>query len=150
MDDHSNEPDAARASALAADLRVLIARLKRRLREQSYLGDLTGSQLSVLGRLERDGPATVTALALAEGMRPQSMGANIAVLESAGLVVGAQDPSDRRQTILSLTPVCLEWLRAGRAARQDWLVQAIQKTLAPEEQASLARALELLRRLADS
>lgn len=143
-------PATALASALAGDLRALFGKLRRRLREQSDLGDLTNSQLSVVIRLERDGPATVTALAKAEGMRPQSMGANIAALEAAGLVAGAPDPDDKRQTILSITPACRDWIRVGRAARQDWLVQAIQKTLAPEEQASLAGALELLRRLADS
>jgi DNA-binding MarR family transcriptional regulator len=36
-------------------------------------------------------------------MRPQSMGSAVALLEAAGFVSGAPDPSDGRQTILSLT-----------------------------------------------
>jgi len=142
--------DTPRASALAGELRVLIGKLGRRLREQAYLGDLTWSQVAVLGRLERDGPATVTTLARAEGMRPQSMGANISALEAAGLVTGAPDPSDGRQTILSLTPACQDWIKASRAARQDWLFRAIQTNLAPREQEELASAVELLKRLVDS
>ncbi len=144
-----DDPGAARTSALAADLRVLTGKLMRRLREQAHLGDLTSSQLSVLSRLERDGPATVTSLARAEGMRPQSMGANVSALEAAGLVSGAPDPSDGRQTILSLTRACQDWIEAGRAARQDWLFRAIQAKLGPEEQEQLTSAVELLKRLVE-
>jgi len=110
-------PGTTRTSALAADLRVLISQLKRRLREQATLGDLTESQIAVLRRLDSDGPATVTTLARAEGMRPQSMGANVAALQAAGLISGSPDPNDGRQTILSLTAACRQKVKAGRAAR---------------------------------
>ncbi len=101
----------------------------------------------MLLRLERDGPATVSSLARAEGMRPQSMGTLIAPLQSRGFVTGAPDPNDGRQTILSLTDACREWLRQGRAAREDWLSRNIQAKLSAEEQASLASAVALLERL---
>jgi DNA-binding MarR family transcriptional regulator len=141
--------DDAHALAVASDLRVVIGQLRRRLREQASFGDLTWSQTSVLGRLDREGPATVTSLARAEGMRPQSMGATISALQAAGLVNGSPDPRDGRQTILSLTAACQEWIKAGRAAREDWLFRAIQSKLSPEEQEELASAVELLKRLAE-
>ncbi len=147
MNEPAKDPEALRASALAEELRALIGKLKRRLRQQADVGELTGSQIAVLGRLEREGPSTVTTLARAEGMRPQSMGAVISALEGGGHVSGAPDPNDGRQTILSLTPACRERIRAGRAARQDWLLRAIQTNLAPAEQDELARAVELLKRL---
>ena len=100
MRERSTSETARATAALAAELRVLVGQLKRRLREQSSLGDLTESQIAVLRRLDSEGPATVTTLARAEGMRPQSMGANIAALEAAGLVSGAPDPNDGRQTML--------------------------------------------------
>ena len=136
--------------ALAGDLRVVLGRLTRKLREQGTANDLTWSQKSVLLRLERDGPSTVTALAQAEGVRPQSLGATIAGLEAGGLVSGAPDPTDGRRTILSLTPDCREWIRAGRAAREDWLFRAIESRLEPAEQKKLAKAVALLGRLLDS
>ncbi|HEY0780561.1 MAG TPA: MarR family transcriptional regulator [Gemmatirosa sp.] len=71
----------ARTAALATELRVVIL------------------------RLERDGPASVAELARAEGVRPQSMGATVAVLEAAGLVDGTPDPTGGRRTVLSLTAV---------------------------------------------
>jgi DNA-binding MarR family transcriptional regulator len=141
--------DDAHALALAGDLRVVISQLRRRLREQASFGDMTWSQTSVLSRLDREGPATVTSLARAEGMRPQSMGATVSALQAAGLVSGSPDPRDGRQTILSLTGACQEWIRAGRAAKEDWLFRAIQSKLSPEEQVELARAVEVLKRLAE-
>jgi len=141
---------AACASALARELRVVISQLRHRLREQSHPGDYTWSQTSVLIRLERDGPATVSALARAEGVRQQSMGATISALEEAGLVSGSPDPTDGRQTILSLTDACRELIKAKRVAKEDWLLRAIQSKLSSEEQEKLAVALELLKRLADS
>jgi DNA-binding MarR family transcriptional regulator len=143
------ERDTAQTSALAADLHALIGRLKRRLREQASAGDLTPSQTAVLTHLDRQGPTTVTALARLEGVRSQSMGATVAVLEDAGLVKGSPDPEDGRQTILSLTPACRELFRTGRAARQDWLLRRLQTRLTPQEQAQLAAAMKLLGRLVD-
>jgi DNA-binding MarR family transcriptional regulator len=144
------DDDIAAALELAGELRVVTGRLKRRLREQAHFGDLTWSQSAVLMRLERDGPATVTNLARAEGVRPQSMGATIAVLEEAGLISGVPDPADGRQTILSLTPACRKMIKAGRAAREDWLFQAIRTKLKTAEQGELASAVELLNRLVDT
>jgi DNA-binding MarR family transcriptional regulator len=139
----------ARASALAEDLRLLIGRLKRRLREQGQREDIPPSQVAVLLRLEKDGPSTVSGLARSEGMRPQSMSAAISALEAAGLVRGAADPDDGRQTIIFLTDACRERLRTGRAARQDWLSRTIATKLSAREQQELAAAVRLLKRLAE-
>lgn len=138
-----------RVSVLAQDLRALLGKLKRRLRDQAHVGDLTPSQVSVLLRLEKDGAATASTLARAEGMRPQSMAPVIAALESAGLVSGAPDPADGRQTLLSLTDACRKWVEEGRAARQDWLTRTLQARLSPQEQIELAKAVVLLKRLVD-
>ena len=149
QDTPSTAPGAdARAAALAEELRILIGQLRRRLREQAQPGEFTSSQTAVLGRLERDGPATVTTLARAEGVRSQSMGAIVASLQEAALVTGAPDPADGRQTILSLTPACRLMIQATRAARQDWLLRAIGTRLTPPEQQQLATGIELLKRLA--
>ena len=144
------ESDSARAAALATELRVLFGRLKRRLREQANTDEFTGSQFAVLRHLYLGGPATVTALAKAEGVRPQSMGATVAVLETAGLVRGAPDPADGRQTLLSLTETCRQKIKAGQAAREDWLFRAIQTNLTPAEQEQLAAGIELLKRIVDT
>ena len=146
-----NETSVAPSSqALASELRVLIGRLRRRLREGAQVGDFTPSQVSVVTFLEREGPATVTTLAKAEGVRPQSMGANVAVLEAAGYITGEPDPNDGRQTLLTLTPAARVEIATGRAAREDWLYRAITTSLDDSEQRQLASAIELLKRIANS
>ena len=134
---------------LAAEIRTVCGRLKRRLRKHGGPSDLTPSQVSVLLRLEKDGSATVSSLARAEGMRPQSMSAVVTPLQELGLVGGSPDPSDGRQTLMSLTPKCLKRLREGRAARQDWLTATISRKLSAHEQEKLQAALELLTRLVE-
>ena len=145
----SNILQATRLPTLAGELRVSVGKLLRRVREQANPGDFTLAQKSVLHRLEQDGPATVSALARAESVRPQSMRVTVAGLEKMGLVSGEKDPTDGRQTFFSLTAACRETLTSSRAAREDWLVRALQAQLTPREQEQLAAAVELLERLAE-
>jgi DNA-binding MarR family transcriptional regulator len=149
MKNRSEDTHRIDPGTLAAELRGVIGKLKRRMREQTNSLDLTPSQVGVLLRLEKDGPATVSGLARAEGMRPQSMSAVVAALEAAGLVASAPDPTDKRQSLLSLTEACRKKVREGRSARQDWLSRVLQAHLSPREQAQLAAAVELLKRLAE-
>ena len=130
----------------ASELRVVIGRLVRRLRaEYSF----PVSHVAVLSRLEREGPRTTSALALAERMRPQSMAQALAELSGDGLVERLPDPDDRRQTLIQLTAAGREALARERARREGWLAAAIESELNLNEQRALARAVPLLGRLAD-
>lgn len=149
---NEKDPTVAVAStaAVASELRAVIGTLRRRMNQGRYPGEFTPSQIAVLVRLESDGPTTVTGLARAEGVRPQSMGTTVSVLDAAGLVSGAPDPADRRQTILSLTEFATDSFSTLRAAKDNWLVRAIEAELTPAEQDQLASAVALLARLANS
>jgi DNA-binding MarR family transcriptional regulator len=149
MDKGSNVSKASRLPILAGELRVSVGKVIRRIREQAHPGDFTPAQKSVLHRMEQDGPITVSALARAESVRPQSMRVTVASLEKMGLVSGKQDPTDGRKTFFSLTATCRETLRSGRAVKEDWLTRAIEAQLTPREREQLAAALELIKRLAD-
>ncbi len=70
------EPIPIEVTRAAGDLRALVGRLSRRLRQTSIVGEMTLSQASVLSLLEREGPATPGALATMERISPQSMGAS--------------------------------------------------------------------------
>ncbi|GAB5097586.1 MarR family winged helix-turn-helix transcriptional regulator [Caballeronia sp. HLA56] len=143
----SSQPDSA--DELASALRSVVSRLKRNMRAQSTYGDLTGTQTAVLLRLERDGPASVSELAQAEGIRTQSMGTAVAALVAGGHIAGTPDPDDGRRTNLSLTKTSLTMIRKGRSARQDWLSRTIRARLSSTEQAQIAAAVALLARLVD-
>lgn len=133
--------------AIASDLRVLVGQLRRRLREHSRTDALSEPQRAVVLHLHKHGPTTVTALAHAEGVRPQSMGATVASLVTAGLLVGTPHPSDGRQTLLALTQECERLLEASRAAKEDWLAGLMGGRLSKEEQQELARGIALINRL---
>ncbi|GAB2613534.1 MarR family winged helix-turn-helix transcriptional regulator [Kribbella endophytica] len=128
----------------ASDVRVVLGRVRRRLRELAAAEDLTPSQSSVLSRLDKDGPATASALATAERVRPQSMAATVGVLLELGLVARSPDPLDKRRQVLSLSGAGVEHLQGGRQVRQEWLASVLEERLSEDQRRDLIRALALL------
>jgi DNA-binding MarR family transcriptional regulator len=133
--------------ALAHELRDTVARLVRRLRLEP---GPPAPQLTVLARLDREGPASVSDLAAAERMRPQSMAQTVGDLDAGGLVSRRPDPDDRRRAFVELTSAGRELLRATRARRESWLTAALERELAADERRLLAAAVALLGRVADA
>lgn len=91
--------------------------------------------------------ATTAALARAEYVRPQSMRLTLGALESQGLVERAPDPEDGRKSVMSLTESGTATLAEVRAAKRDWLAQALAAGLDGAERRTVAEAVELLDRL---
>src|ERR1700753_2789038 len=117
-------PTSTDIAPLAADLRVAVGQLVRRLRSEN-LFPLT--QTWVLGRLDREGPGSVSDLAQALRVRPQSMAQTGGDLEAAACVERRPDPDDRRRALVSLTPSGQARIEADRAAREGWLVRALEE-----------------------
>jgi DNA-binding MarR family transcriptional regulator len=134
------------SALLANELRLTLGRLVRRMRAE---GRLPLAQTAVLGRLDRGGATTVSALATAERVRPQSMSQTVGELEADGLVTRSPDPTDRRQLLVELTELGHTTIADERRHREGWLARAIAEDLTPAERATLEAALEPLRRLAD-
>lgn len=132
---------------VASELRAVLGGLVRRLRAEHRFPLSHGA---VLGRLDREGPLSVSDLAQAERVRPQSMAQTVGDLEAEGLVVRRPDPNDRRRAPLELTERGRVVLEADRRRREGWLASSIAERLSPEEQVVLRDAVELLRRLAES
>ncbi len=133
--------------AVATELRVVLGRLIRRLRAENQFPLSHGV---VLARLDREGSQSVSDLATAERIRPQSMAQTVTELEADGLVKRDPDPNDRRRALVQLTDAGLNTLLVDRERREGWLAEAIAEDLTAEEQATLAEAVDLLRRLAES
>jgi DNA-binding MarR family transcriptional regulator len=129
---------------LAADLRIAVGELIRRLRAEN-LFPLT--QTWVLGRLDREGPASVSDLAQALRVRPQSMAQTIGDLEAEGMVARNPDPNDRRRALVSLTPAGRARIEEDRAVREGWLVKALDE-LPEADRETIERAVVILSSLA--
>ena len=132
---------------LASELRVVLGRLVRRLRVERRL---PVSQSAALGRLEREGPQSVSDLAHSERVRPQSMAQTVSELEQDGLVQRRPDPGDRRRALVELTQGGHQTLSAERRRSEGWLAQAIANDLSARERTLLSQAVELLSRLSES
>ncbi|MGO8947604.1 MAG: MarR family winged helix-turn-helix transcriptional regulator [Ktedonobacterales bacterium] len=130
------------------ELRALIGRLSRRLRQAQTADEITLSQASVLKRLEQDGPATTVVLAAAERVRPQSLGATLSALEHLGLVARRPDPDDGRCVVITLTPAGQEALDGVRRNRDELLARALADGFTEGERQALIMTLPLLDRLA--
>jgi DNA-binding MarR family transcriptional regulator len=131
---------------LAADLRGVMGQLIRRLRRENLF---PMNQASVLGRLDRCGSQSVSDLAAAERVRPQSMAQTVGDLEADELVERKPDPDDRRRALVILTAAGKSRIEADRRAREGWLVKAFEEM--PEaDLAAIERTVEILRRVADA
>jgi DNA-binding MarR family transcriptional regulator len=137
----------ADSAVLAHDVRETLGRLVRRLRAEP---GPPLPQHAVLGRLDRDGPASISDLAAESRMRPQSMAQTVKELEEAGLVTRRPDPADGRRAFVELTKAGLATLEETRVKREDWLTRALDRELDARERERLHEALALLARLADS
>ncbi|TVM30811.1 MarR family winged helix-turn-helix transcriptional regulator [Oceanidesulfovibrio marinus] len=123
-----------------------LRQLVRRIRAAGASHELSWTQVVVIGRLFKEGPATIADLARDEGMKPQSMRTLIAGLESMGFVERQPHPTDGRSVHIALTPKGVAIRTSARDARRTWLAHAIAQ-LDAEEQDTLFAATEIIKRL---
>ena len=133
----------------AQQLRITIGVFKRRVQETTGVGDLSESQLRVLARLERHGPATTAELARREQMTPQAMGTIIGWVTKQGYVERVPDATDGRRVHLHVTAAGLSAVHSGRSAIVERMSQALETAFTPAEVSVLSSAVPLLQRLSD-
>ncbi|MFE2416004.1 MarR family winged helix-turn-helix transcriptional regulator [Streptomyces hokutonensis] len=152
MDQHGSRTPADisdSAARSARDLRVVFSRLRRRIREVATDEDLTPSQESALTLVGKHGAATASALASAEGVRPQSMAATLAALDRHGLIRRGPDPEDGRRQLVTLTEAGRERIADNRQVREEWLARAFEDRYTERERRTIVDALTLLERLSE-
>jgi DNA-binding MarR family transcriptional regulator len=139
---------AARTDAgLAAELRVSVMRLRRRLANERHPdNELSLGAMAVLGCLYRNGELSVGELAAQERVQPPSMTRTVNCLEEGGYVARRPHDTDRRQVVVVLSALGRETVLADRARRDAWLARKL-KDLTAEERAVLRRAAPILEEL---
>jgi len=132
---------------LAADLRLAVGRLSRRLRQHA-VGGLSPSQVSAMASLDCHGPVVMGRLSRLEGVSAPTMTRIIDRLELQGLVSRRVDPGDARSAVVQLTAEGTAALTRLRHERTAFLAERLCE-LDDDEVAALTAALPALRRLAD-
>ena len=140
--------DQGNYSGNVAEFGHAVGQLIRRVRATNTANDLSLTQSAVMSRLDREGPATISDLARAEGMKPQSMGAVIATLEEMGIVERKPHPTDGRQVTVALTPKGAIVRKTTRDAKLAWLGHVISE-LSDEDRETLFSATPIIKRLVE-
>ena len=107
-------------------------------------GGLTFTAVRCLGRLDRDGPARLTALGAAEGVSQPSMSQLVRRLERDGLVDRIGDPGDGRASLITISDAGRTLVADRLRDRHDRLADLLA-TLSPEDDASLRLAMRVAR-----
>ena len=135
-------------AGLASALRVSVARLARRLRNEREADDGLGlGALSALGLLFREGPLTIGQLAERDRVQPPSMTRTVNVLVESGFAERRRHDEDGRQVVVEISEAGRVRVQEDRRRRDAWLAHRL-KELTAEERAVLRQAAPLLERIA--
>jgi DNA-binding MarR family transcriptional regulator len=147
---HAHTPDISPApnrtpTDSAARLRLAIVRMARRLRQEAAgTGtELTPTGASALATVERHGPLTPSELAAIERVKRPTATRTLRVLDEAGLIERAPDPTDGRSCLVSVNAVGRERLRRLRGRKNAYLARRM-RGLPDRDVETLERAAEIL------
>ena len=129
----------------AAKLRTAIARLNRRLRQET-VGELTLSQWSALVAVETSGRMRIGDLAEHEHVSAPTATRLVASLEAEGMLQREVDDGDRRATVVSLAEAGRQALAELRRKRTEALAARLA-ALTSDDLDRLVDALPLLEEL---
>lgn len=133
------------AGPLAAELRVAVMRTSRRLRAEAASREISPGQYSVLAAI-LNGPRTVGQLAAREQIQAPSMTRIVNDLVAAGLAERGENPQDKRQVLVAITPTGSAALLRARSKRTAWLAKRVA-ALTPQQRATLHEAALILQEM---
>ncbi len=141
-------PEAPDVLTVASQLRPVLMRLYRYLRNEAHELGVTSTQASLLAAIQRSPGIGLGELADQEHMSAPTLVCHIDKLEAAGFVERSRNnPNDRRRVVLSITEIGGQVLQTLRERRTAWLATRLE-TLAPDALAAIAVAIEPLQQLA--
>lgn len=118
---------------------------------ESHTGDkkLTPQRTRILARLQDQGPQIMSELGEHLGVSATNVTALVDALEREGLVVRKPHPSDRRATVIEITPMAAEAMSEGCFAYRERVAELFG-TLSETDRKELLRMMETLKAHIDS
>jgi DNA-binding MarR family transcriptional regulator len=129
----------------AARLWLAILRIARTIRQRAT-STVTPSQLTVLVTVERHGPITLGEIAARERMQPPSASRIVSALEQRGLVDRHTDPTDRRVSLIDVSPAGRAFVAEHREWGRSWIAGRVDQ-LDPADVERIRAALPALEQL---
>ena len=131
---------------VANQLRPVLLRLSRELRQETEQLGVTSRQVTLLWLIRGNPGMSLRELAAEERISAPALSGHVDRLEKAGLLERARSTDDRRRVGLTLMVDGAKLLKRVRARRTTWLAQRLRQ-LNQDEVAAVEAALEPLRRL---
>lgn len=106
---------------------TILLRRTQRIHLATAQGDVEvdRSGYGIMCRLLDEGPQRLGALAHSFGLDPSTITRQVQSLEQSGWVARQSDPSDRRASLLEVTPEGRVVLHTTRERRKQWLREAL-------------------------
>jgi DNA-binding MarR family transcriptional regulator len=139
---------AADPTTVANRLRPALLRLNRELRREIHSLGVTGGQVSLLIKIQKEPGIGVRELARWERMSTPGMSKYVARLEGTGLV-RRTELEDKRRVGLELTPEGARALASVKRRRTAWLAERLRE-LSPAELDAVDAAVEPLLKLIEA
>ena len=131
---------------VANDLRPVLLRLARGLRQETEQLGVTSRQVTLLWLIREHPGLSLRELAAEERVSAPAVSGIVDRLEKAGLIERVRDADDRRRVGLTLTDDGERLLKRVRARRTTWLADRL-KGLDDDELSAVEAAIEPLGRL---
>jgi DNA-binding MarR family transcriptional regulator len=127
-------PEAERRRRLVAETARFTAAFVRWM-ESRACGGLSYARLRLLQALHCGGPAIMRDLGVQLGVSPRNMTAMVDAMEDAQLVVRRPHPTDRRATLVELSPAGVREAEQALEPRLDAMAELFEDFSAAEQQA---------------
>jgi DNA-binding MarR family transcriptional regulator len=131
---------------VANQLRPVLLRLARELRQETEQLGITSRQVTLLWLIRANPGMSLRELAAEERISAPALSGHVDRLEKASLLERVRDENDRRRVGLTLTNEGERLLKRVRARRTSWLADRL-KGLDDDELAAIDAAVEPLGRL---
>ena len=130
----------------ANQLRPVLLRLSRELRQETEQLGITSRQVTLLWLIRKNPGMSLRELAAEERISAPALSGYVDRLEKANLLARVRDEGDRRRVGLALTEEGERLLRRVRARRTTWLADRL-RGLDDDELAAVEAAIEPLGKL---